>query len=261
MRKQKFSCERGGLTVRGTLYVPDGERLPAAVLCHGFMANGKMMRRYAKLTASLGYLTAVFDFCGGGPFVKSDGRTEDMTVLTERDDLFAVTEYLKGHALSDGGSAVLIGASQGGLVCALAAAERPQAVKKLVLLYPAFCIPDDARRGRMLFAKFDPANVPERIRCGPMTLGGEYAKAAQSLRLPEAVLPYGGPVLIVHGTKDGIVSAEYSREAAQAWRRARTENAPPVFLEEIEGAGHVFFGRHDRIAREAMRRFLERGSG
>ena len=63
------------------------------------------------------------------------------------------------------------------------------------------------------------------------------------------------------GTKDGIVSAEYSREAAQAWRRARTENAPPVFLEEIEGACHVFFGRHDRIAREAMRRFLERGSG
>ena len=33
-----FECKRGDLTIRGTEYRPEGENLPVAIVCHGFMA-------------------------------------------------------------------------------------------------------------------------------------------------------------------------------------------------------------------------------
>lgn len=50
------------------------------------------------------------------------------------------------------------------------------AINKLVLFYPAFCIPDDARAGKMIFARFDPNNLPGVIKCGPMKLGKCYVE-------------------------------------------------------------------------------------
>ena len=44
MKKHKFSCERGGLTIRGNLFQPEGENLPIAILSHGFMANQYTMK-------------------------------------------------------------------------------------------------------------------------------------------------------------------------------------------------------------------------
>ena len=61
-----------------------------------------------------------------------------------------------------------------GFVSALVAAKHPGLVDRLVLLFPALCIPDDARAGKMMFAQFDPQNIPEYIHCGPMKLGRCY---------------------------------------------------------------------------------------
>ena len=33
-----FECQRDGLAIRGTEYRPQGENLPVAIVCHGFMA-------------------------------------------------------------------------------------------------------------------------------------------------------------------------------------------------------------------------------
>ena len=51
----------------------------------------------------------------------------------------------------------------------IAASKLNDRISKLVLFYPAFCIPDDARAGRMMFAKFDLDNIPDHFRadqCG-----------------------------------------------------------------------------------------------
>ena len=92
-----FECKRDGLTIRGTEYRPEGNNLPAAILCHGFMANQDRMRHYAKAIAEEGYAAYCFDFCGGSiPGTgKSDGKTEEMSVLTEVADLKAVIAYVQ----------------------------------------------------------------------------------------------------------------------------------------------------------------------
>lgn len=156
MRPEPFSCERDGLVIRGKAYGPkDGPSpMPAAILCHGFLANLRMCAAYARLLANMGYATFTFDFCGGGLRCSSDGRSEDMTVLTEKADLVAVFDHVRGPALVDAARVSLLGCSQGGLVSAMVARERPHDVSRLLLLYPALCIPDDARGSQGLWLRY-----------------------------------------------------------------------------------------------------------
>ena len=66
IRRREFSCKRDNLTIRGTEYRPaQGENLPVAIVCHGFMAFQDTVRQYAKTLARMGYAAYCFDFCGG----------------------------------------------------------------------------------------------------------------------------------------------------------------------------------------------------
>ena len=247
----EFSCQRGNLTIRGTEYRPEGESLPAVILSHGFMATQDLMRNYAKELARMGYCAYTFDFCGGsaGKKGKSDGATTEMSVLTEVADLEAVMEYVRNLSYITGAPA-LMGCSQGGFVSAITAAKHPADVSKLVLFFPALCIPDDARAGKMMFARFDPKNPPELINCGPMKLGRCYPADVMDMDPIAEIRSYHGPVLIVHGTKDQIVDVRYSRQAQKAYPNAK--------LHIIENGGHGFNKKHDAIATAHLRRFMEK---
>lgn len=77
-----FECKRGTLTIRGTEYRPQGQNLPIAIVCHGFMAFQDTVKQYTIQLAELGYAAYCFDFCGGSVAKgKSDGKTTEMSVL------------------------------------------------------------------------------------------------------------------------------------------------------------------------------------
>ena len=68
----------------------------------------------------------------------------------------------------------LLGCSQGGFVSGLLAAELGEGViDRLIMFYPAVCIPDDARKGKMMFFRFDPGIIPAVLGRFPMKLGGD----------------------------------------------------------------------------------------
>ena len=245
-----FECTRDNLTIRGTEYRPAGDNLPAAIVCHGFMAWQDTVRQYAKDLARLGYCAYCFDFCGGSVLKKgkSDGETTSMSVLTEIRDLEAVIKYTQNQPYNSK-ELLLMGCSQGGFVSALTAAKHSGLVDKLVLFYPALCIPDDARAGKMMFARFDPINIPDKINCGPMKLGRCYPADVINIDPITEIKSYEGPVLIVHGTKDRIVNLDYSQQAQQAYPNAK--------LQIIEGGGHGFGKKHDTIARAYLQEFAK----
>lgn len=122
-------------------------------------------------------------------------------------------------------------------------------VSSLILFYPAICIPDDARKGRMLFYRFDPANIPELLGRFPMKLGGDYARTVIDVDPYKEMTGYEGPTLIVHGTADPIVDISYSRRLKSAY--------PNCEFHEIYGAGHGFKGKYDRKACEILKNFME----
>ena len=119
LTRSEFTCMRDQLRLRGTMLRPaEGERLPIAVVSHEFMANRLFTLRYARLLARLGYAAFCYDFSGGCVVGASQGKTTDMTVFTEAEDLKAVIAYAKAQPFTDPDRLLLMGCSQGGLVTA-----------------------------------------------------------------------------------------------------------------------------------------------
>lgn len=254
-----FECKRDGLTIRGTMYRPKRDHLPIAIVCHGFMAWQDSVKHYAAFLAEMGYAAFTFDFCGGSVMSgKSDGKTTEMSVLTETQDLEAVIEYVRNLSYTDPEKILLMGCSQGGFVSALVAAKNNFPIEKLVLFYPALCIPDNARAGKMMMARFDPQNVPDTFRCGPMKLGRCYAMDVMQMDAFAEIKNYAGRVCIVHGTKDKIVNVSYANRAAEAYKSTMPigmQESKRVQLHFIDGGGHMFSKKHDVIAMKLLKEF------
>ncbi len=245
-KKEKIEFRRDGLTIRGHLWGRREARQHAVILSHGFLANEKMCFRYAEVLAELGTMAVTYDFCGGGVRCSSDGRTQDMTVLTEKEDLMAVLAGVRERF--EPLSVSLLGCSQGGFVSGLAAAGSGAGeIRALMLFYPAVCIPDDARSGKMMLYRFDPENIPDLLGNVPMKLGGDYARTVIGMDPFEEMRGYDGPVLLLHGTEDKIVKLRYARALKEIYPRCR--------YEELEGAGHMFRGKADDRACEILREF------
>ena len=238
VEREGFSCERDGLTIKGTVFLPKGKPdCPIAVISHGFMANQMFSQIHAQNLAKMGYAAFCFDFCGGTLVGSSDGDSTDMSVLTEVEDLKAVIEFAKSQSYTDENELILLGCSQGGFVSAIVAAEMKEEVDALILLYPALCIPDDARSGEMMFAKFDPQNVPETFWCGPMKLGRRYVTDVIEMDPYEIINQYTGKVLIIHGNQDKIVDISYALRAVETYSQAGAD----VEMKIIDKGGHMFF--------------------
>lgn len=250
--EQEFCCTRDRLTIRGRAFLPQGDHLPAIIVSHGFGGNSEHVVEYGKVFASWGYAAYTFDFCGGcvPGEGRSDGETTDMTVSTEVEDLKAVMDHVKGLAYVDTSRVTLMGFSQGGFVSALAAAQRPHEVEVLILVYPAFCIPDDARRGALGGSAYDVNHVPDRIVCGEMVIGKKFHETVAGMDPYQEIIPYKGPVLLQHGTADEIVHDHYARKAQASYEPGQCH------LQLIQGAGHSFSQSQTDSAMVSIRQFL-----
>jgi hypothetical protein len=172
-----------------------------AVLCHGFTdrMGTEPLESVARALLEKGFCVVQFDFNGHG---ESGGTFEEMTVSSEVLDTLAVLERYAKRRI------VLVGHSQGGVVAALAAARAtPETVEALVLLAPGSVLRDDAQRGRIFDAAFNPADPPESmpVMGGKFTLGRGYIMDAQKLRIYEEFSRYGGRLCVIHGTGDRVV--------------------------------------------------------
>ncbi len=278
-----FMVERDGLLLRGTMYRrPDAAApLVPVILSHGFMSSAAQETEgYAKQFAAWGYAAFVYDFAGGGPKSTSEGSFSEMTVLTEVKDLEAMIGYVRGLSDVDADQLTILGCSQGGVVSALTAAKHPDLVHRLILFYPALCIPDDARTGKMMFFKFDPADIPDRIEASvpgmKLAISGEYPRCVIGMDIFEEIAPYHGEVLIVHGEKDRVVHVNYGRRAWQVYRAGRAEAVKEAWRQnhpgqpvpkdvpdtrchfvQIAGSDHGFHGAHADLAMKSVKAFLD----
>ena len=257
--KKEFSCCRGDLEIRGTVFVPSGQTdLPIAIVCHEFMTNRLFSYPYAMALAKSGYAAFCFDFCGGGIVCGSDGDSRDMSVLTEIEDLRSVIAFAKERRYTSDEPLLLMGCSQGGLVAALTAAELPGEIGGLILQYPALMIPDAARKGEMLWMSFDPDNVPEEMRSGPMRIGRRYATDEMDIDTLPTITRYTGKVLILHGDRDTLVNISGSQKAAEAYEAAGVD----VCFRIISGGKHIFLNpEHIKIAANSISEFAAYTNG
>ena len=216
----------------GKAFVPDGAgSFPAVIFSHGFGSNFRELMHHGEGFAENGIVCVFFDFCGGGLNSLSDGKMTEMTPLTEVDDLTAVLNEVANLPYVDPEKIFLQGESMGGLVSAYVAAHNADKVKGLILWYPAFVIPDDAKR-RIAAGSHDVFNMP---------IGAKYDTDAVSMGLWTEIVKYRGPVHIIHGDDDLVVPIIYSEKANHLYS--------DCYLTVIPGAGH---GYNDRDSVTAM---------
>ena len=246
-RVEELWLESGGKKIYGKMYLPAEEKAsyPTVILSHGFNSSSVLNEGYAESFAKNGYAAYIFDFVGGGPGVKSEGDTKEMSVLTEYQNLSDVMDQIKALNYVDGNQLFLFGLSQGGFISAYAAAQRPNDVKGLILFYPAFALQDDCweRHGSV-------ENIPEEGEVVQgVSIGAIYSKDAMSFDVYEVIGNYKGDVLICHGDKDTLVPLSYSERAAEVYSNAE--------LKVIQYGEHGFQGKLARDATAFAVEFLQ----
>ena len=215
MKTELFTVLRDGLKINGIVYrsEKDCTKAPAIIISHGFQCNYEGFEYYGRRFSEYGFNVFCFNFCGGSSRDdfdrKSDGDSRDMCLTSEIADLTTIFNYVKEQAYVDTNSIYLMGESQGAFVSGLTAARLQDQIKKLIMIYPAVCIPDHARRGTLGGANYDPKNPPEEMVLPLTTIGRTYHEDVVDMDAYSELAKYEGQTLIIQGTDDDIVTPQY----------------------------------------------------
>ena len=243
---ERHWVQNGNRMIYGLLSRPANAtgRQPLAIVAHGFNGTHHYSRNYFKALNELGYQVYAFDFACGSVNSRSDNNTMEMSVLDEQADLEAIVRHFRSQPDIDPARIVLIGESQGGLVSALTAAAMPKEIDRLVLVFPALCIPDDWNKRYP-----DASAIPDTTRMWGVPLGRRYFLEARALDVFKRIGRFRRPVLIVQGDADPVVSMTDSRRAVRLYKNAR--------LHVIPGAGHGFNPEQFEQSIQQIKPFLQ----
>ena len=251
-QKASIRGPQGEIAYKVTL--PDGfdqtkDQCPMVILMHGIFSSKDYgpMPQLAKGLAQAGIASIRFDFGGHG---KSDGRKQYMTIEKELAEARAVWDYVQSLPYVNGVG--LLGHSQGGVVASMAAgrlAAESTVPSGVVLIAPGSVIKEACQGGKFFNAKFDPKDPPEYIRCwGLYKLGREYLVTTQQLDIYGTAAAYHGPVLLLHGDRDGIVPMWCSERYLEAYGSHAT-------LKVVEGENHTITRRRKQVVASTVEFF------
>lgn len=242
IRSKELACKSRDI-IFGLLYTPEeySGKLPAVILSHGYNSSHRELLDMAKCLAERGFAAYCYDFCGGSAVSKSGGSSLDMSIETETNDLKAVIEMISECDFIDADRIYLYGESQGGFVSALTAAQIPERIAGEVLLYPAFCIPDN-------WGSVTPEEMSAHNDFMGMKLSAKFLEGLPRYDVFEAAGRFHRPVLIHHGDSDGLVDLSYAERLHKA--------LPQSELFVYKGEGHGFAPEARRLMCERTADFL-----
>jgi len=193
------------LILRGYLHMPEDRAYEVPLVCmfHGFTGN-KMEDHfyYVRLSRQLekeGIASLRMDFGNSG---ESDGTFKDMTPEGEIVDARNIIEFAKTIPGIDKNSIGLVGFSMGGMVAAIAAAEKKQDIKCLALISPAANL-------KHIFSGFFQHNN-EVADIGGLIFSQKAYEEMKTINPLERAKGFDKEVIIVQGTEDTTVPVEVS---------------------------------------------------
>ena len=230
-----------GETLRGFIHKPRTYN-KAAIFLHGFPGSCEgTAKSICRRLVKHGILCLRFDFSGTN---LSDGRFEDKTISKEVSEIRDAIDFLEREYRV--GSLTLIGTSTGAIEAALYA-HSDKRVKALVLMGMIY----DAKTGigydfseeqQEMFGKkgyityIRPSKWYHRKR-----LKKAYYDDFLKQDIPGSVRRFKGRLLFIHGKNDRFIP---ERDARMLYREA---NNPKRFV-TIEGTGHFYWGRYDKVS-------------
>lgn len=265
-----LSIQSNGAEIIGTMTRPaTGGRGLLVVMLHGYTGNRAelgiaatgegLFERAARRFAEAGIPSFRFDFAGSG---QSGGAWRDTTFTGQAGDTRAVIAYLRRVEGYSDTPIALLGFSQGGLV-ALKVAASGEAVSRVALWNPV--LDPEGTYSRILGAdqvrdgwKLAQAGKSETVVGSTRLAAGFFADVHNTDPIRDAAT-YGGPVLVVAGSRDNVAASGPS--LAEKLRQGRGGPTRIVIL----NADHGFnasrgTGRIDKAIDDTIG-FLTAGTG
>ena len=265
------------MKIQGIAYLPANstapnqvKKSPAIIMSHGYLSNLHNFEYFATQFAMIGYNVFTFNFCCGSdetdPELMSDGTTTNLCIEGEISDLIAVYNYVSTRDYVKSGEIILWGESQGAFVSGLTAARLQEKISKLVMIFPAVCIPDHARRGTLGGASYDPKNPPELIYTERAMLSKVFVDDVKDMDAYSELAKYKGETLLIQGTCDSIVVPEYQyivKKEFDLTDNIENENAQitnanhRLKFQMVRGMDHYTGGEHKEALKDSIRYFIE----
>jgi hypothetical protein len=210
--------------IYGKLYMPNNVKgkMPLTILAHGYNSSYHETEAYAQTLAMNGIAAYIFDFCGGSNKSRSEGKSIEMSVFTEADDVAAIVEHVSTWGFIDKKRIALLGCSQGGLVAAISSSQIPEAFKAVVLVYPALMIAEHAVNVHPKEAIKSETGVDVM----GLKLSHVYYDKLVGYKVYDEMKKYKGDVMIVYGDKDPIAAGDYMERARKTYRSCEINVVP-----------------------------------
>jgi uncharacterized protein len=231
MADEKISfTNKSGDQLAAVLSVPDKPNGRGVVLLHCFLCTKyhRIMRAVCDSLVAGGFTVLRFDFSGNG---ESGGRLEESTYTKMIGDVEAAVSVLQKRGI---GKVGLAGHSMGAMLSLLSAHE-----DKRVGAVAFISGSSAAARVREIF----PSGVLEKaetegeaetfIYGRQIRIRREFLKDLEIYDVKPAAAGLNRPLLIVHGTKDGVIPPHHAKQLYD-WA------SEPKTLEWIAGADHLF---------------------
>ena len=277
MNTKRFTVDNDGMKIQGIAYLPANstdpaqvKKSPAIIMSHGYLSNLHNFEYFATQFAMIGYNVFTFNFCCGSdetdPELMSDGTTTNLCIEGEISDLIAVYNYVSTRDYVKSDEIILLGESQGAFVSGLSAARLQEKISKLVMIFPAVCIPDHARRGTLGGASYDPKNPPELIYTERAMLSKVFVDDVKDMDAYSELAKYKGETLLIQGTCDSIVVPEYQyivKKEFDLTDNIENENVQitnsnhRLKLMMVRGMDHYTGGEHKEALKDSIRYFIE----
>ncbi|MDL4839715.1 alpha/beta hydrolase family protein [Aquibacillus rhizosphaerae] len=244
-QKEIIKIKHRGREIYGVSYMPNSKKkCPVVIFSHGFNGTNIDFAMNSDYLAKNGVGAYCFDFCGGSINSKSDLKTKEMTIFTEKEDLSAVVETIRNWETVDQDNVFLFGGSMGGLVSALVADEYVEEIKGLLLLFPALGIADNWNE-RFPTLK----SIPDTHELWGVQLGRTFFESIHGYDVFDHIGEFNKNVLIFHGNQDEIVELEYGKRAEKLYPHAKIEVFP--------GEGHGFSDAANKKVAEMTYEFVK----
>lgn len=252
--------KNGDLNIFSKLYYPEdfdeGKTYPAVIMCHGTDASHATYEKgqWPMKLAQQGYISCVFDFCGGSLNSLSDLDVLELSGETMQADISAVLDQVKALPYVNPGKIFLMGQSRGGIMAAMAAGRRPEEYAGLILLYPGMGMID-----RMI------ANYPDldavegdTIEDNGHVFGKCFLTDVYDWDVAGTCSQYKGNVLLIHGINDKTVEYEQSLKALTEYYAESESQLVLVSGKQSVHAFDVFWEPGQLIAWDAVTDYLAR---
>lgn len=247
-QKEIVKIKHQGREIHSVSYMPNSnEKCPVVIFSHGFNGTNVDFTMNSELLAENNVGAICFDFCGGSVHSKSDLKTSEMTIFTEKEDLSAVVETIKTWENVDPDNIFLFGGSMGGLVSALVADEKVEGIKGLLLLFPALGIAEEWNRR---FPTLE--TIPDIHELWGVRLGRVFFESIHGYNVFDHIGKFNKNVLIFHGDQDEIVALDYGNKAEELY--------PHTKIEVFPGEGHGFSEAGNKRVAEMTYEFVKANS-